>query len=292
MRSRTRSSRRRISGATSSSGPGAGDLEKAKAQAAEADRLDPQLAETHMVRYQLAWSHYQNFDIEAAMRELRAARRIDPMAAHDETTILLAHMGLEDAFRRESIEGQQIDPSSGAAKRFSIEGLVLLGQFDEALAMAKERNVPLTESRLPMALLVKGRFDEAREAADALLKEQPGHHNAVALRELVAVVSGERAAERGGDRGAMEEREAPARLSPHAVLDRLHPSGAGRREGRRRHAAEGGRDRDAGPHAVPEGPAPREGPEDARVRRLRRGARAGLARRYEKEWGEGAKQGS
>ena len=212
--------------------PGAGDLEKAKAEAAEADSLDPQLAETHMVRYQLAWSHYENFDIEAAMRELRAARRIDPMAAHDETTILLAHMGLEDAFRRESIEGQQIDPSSGAAKRFSIEGLVLLGLPDEALSMAKERNVPLTESRLPMALLVKGRFDEARKAADALLKDQPGHHNAVALRELVAVVSGERAATRRRSRGA-GGREAPARLPPHALLDRLHPRGAGRREAAR-----------------------------------------------------------
>ena len=172
--------------------PGAGDLEKAKAEAAEADRLDPQLAETHMVRYQLAWSHYQNFDIEAALRELRAARQIDPMAAHDETTILLAHMGLEKAFRREAIEGQQLDPSSGAAKRFSIEGLVLLGLSDEALSAAKERGMPMTESRLPMALLAKGRLDEARVAADALLKEQPGHHNAVALRELVAVLSGER----------------------------------------------------------------------------------------------------
>ena len=185
--------------------PGAGDLEKAKAEAAEADSLDPQLAETHMVRYQLAWSHYENFDIAAAMRELRAARRIDPMAAHDETTILLAHMGLEDAFRRESIEGQQIDPSSGAAKRFSIEGLVLLGLPDEALSLAKERNVPLTESRLPMALLVKGRFDEARKAADALLKDQPGHHNAVALRELVAVVSGERAADEKALEKALED---------------------------------------------------------------------------------------
>ncbi len=184
--------------------PGAGDLEKAQAQAAEADRLDPQLAETHMVRYQLEWSHYRNFDIEAAMRELSAARKIDPMFAHDETTILLAHMGLEGAFRRESIEGQQVDPSSGAAKRFSVEGLVLLGLFDEALSVAKERSVPATESRLPMALLVKGRFDEARAAADALLKEQPGHHNAVALRELVAVLSGERAANEAALAGAIE----------------------------------------------------------------------------------------
>ncbi len=184
--------------------PGTGYLEKAKAEAAEADRLDPQLAETHMVRYQLAWSHYQNFDIEAAMRELKAARRIDPLVGFDETTILLAHMGLEDAFRREAIQGLQVDPSSGAAKRFAIEGLVLLGLPDEALSAAKERKVPLTESRLPMALLAKGRFDEARAAIDALLKESPGHHNAVALRELVAVVSGERPANEASISAALE----------------------------------------------------------------------------------------
>jgi tetratricopeptide (TPR) repeat protein len=126
------------------------------------------------------------------LRELRAARKIDPLVAHDEMTILYAHMGLEDAFRRESVRGLQVDPSSGATKRFSIEGLVLLGRNDEALALAKERAVPLTESRLAMSLLAKGRFDEARVAVEALLKESPGHHNAVALRELVAVASKER----------------------------------------------------------------------------------------------------
>ena len=158
-----------------------------------------------MVRYHLAWSHYQNFDIEAGMRELRAARRIDPLAAHDETTILLAHMGLEDAFRREVIQGLQVDPSSGPLKRFSVEGLVLLGLADEALAVAKERGIPFYESRLPMALLAKGRYDEARTGAEALLKEAPSHHNAVALRELVAVVSGERPADEKALTKAIED---------------------------------------------------------------------------------------
>ncbi len=58
--------------------PGAGYLEKAKRAMAEAERLDPQLADAHVARYQLAWSHYQGFDLETAMRELRTARRLDP----------------------------------------------------------------------------------------------------------------------------------------------------------------------------------------------------------------------
>ena len=71
---------------------GAGYLEKAKREMAEADRLDPQLADTHVARYQLAWSHYQGFDLETAMRELRTARRLDPSVSRGELpTPLRAH---------------------------------------------------------------------------------------------------------------------------------------------------------------------------------------------------------
>jgi serine/threonine-protein kinase len=271
--------------------PGAGDLEKATAEAAEADRLDPQLAETHMVRYQLEWSHYNNFDIEAAMRELHAARKIDPMFAHDETTILLAHMGLENAFRRESIQGQQVDPSSGAAKRFSIEGLVLLGLPDEALAVAKERNVPLTESRLPMALVMKGRFDEARAAAEALLKESPGHHNAVALRELVAVLSGERAANETAIAGAIESgkllRDYHHTLYSIACIRAAQGDAKGAVDMLRRTVATGMPDRTLflrDPLLEKLRKAPEFAAFDAELEPV--------WRRYEKEWGGAVKQGS
>jgi TolB-like protein len=271
--------------------PGAGDLEKAKAQAAEADRLDPQLAETHMVRYQLEWSHYNNFDIEAAMRELSASRKIDPMSGHDEMTILLAHMGLEDAFRRESMKGQQIDPSSGAAKRFSVEGLVLLGLFDEALSVAKERNVPFTESRLPSALLVKGRYDEARAAADALLKEQPGHHNAVALRELVAVLSGERAADESAIAKALQDgkllRDYHHTLYSIACIRAAQDDSKGAVDMLRKTVATGMPDRTLflkDPLLEKLRKSPEFAAFDAELEPV--------ARHYEMEWGEGAKQGS
>jgi tetratricopeptide (TPR) repeat protein len=184
--------------------PGAGYLEKAKAAAAKADRLDSQLAETHLVRYQLAWSHYQGFDIDTALRELQAARRLDPLVAHDELAILYAHMGLEDAFRREVARGREIDPSAETTKRFNLEGLVLLGHADEALALAKERGVPLSDDRLPMSLLSKGRLDEARAAAGTLLEKAPGHHLEVAFRELVAVASNERPADEAAIAKALE----------------------------------------------------------------------------------------
>jgi tetratricopeptide (TPR) repeat protein len=200
-------------------------------------------------------------------------------------------MGLEDAFRRESIEGQQVDPSSGTMKRFSIEGLVLLGQFDEALAMAKERNVPLTESRLPMALLVKGRFDEARAAADALLKEQPGHHNAVALRELVAVLSGERAANETAIAGAIESgrllRDYHHTLYSIACIRAAQGDAKGAVDMLRKAVATGMPDRTLflrDPLLEKVRKTPEFAAFDAELEPV--------ARRYEKEWGEGAKQGS
>ena len=142
--------------------PGAGYLEKAKREMAEAERLDPQLADTHLARYQLAWSHYQGFDLETAMRELRNARRLDPSVSRGALAILYAHMGLADAFRREIALDLEQDPSSDLARTFDIEGLVLLGDAEEALALAKRYGKPNSAARLPMSLLSLGRFDEAR----------------------------------------------------------------------------------------------------------------------------------
>jgi TolB-like protein len=172
--------------------PAAGYLEKARAALAKAERLDPQLPETHMFRYQLAWSHYQNFDIPAALRELRAAQALDPLVGHEHSSILFAHIGLEEPFRREAARATEIDPTSEAVRRWNVEGLVLLGLADEAIALADQMGTPRSESRLPMSLMAKGRYAEARDATEGLLEESREHHTAVAMRELVALLSKER----------------------------------------------------------------------------------------------------
>jgi adenylate cyclase len=184
--------------------PGAGYLEKAKAQAAEADRLDPQLAETRLVRYQLAFSHYENWDIEGALREVRAAQGIDPSAAHPDLAILYAHMGLLEPFRREIERARTIDPSSESTNAMHLESLVILGLADEAIAFATQRRVTDGASRLALSYLALGRYDEARAASEALLAATPGHHFAVAVRELVAVASGERVADEAALAKAVE----------------------------------------------------------------------------------------
>ena len=184
--------------------PDGGYLDRAKKEISEAERLDPGLPDTHMVRYQVAWSHHQDFDIPAALNELRRAGELDPLAGHVELAILYAHVGLVDAFRREAARALAIDPSSTTARRWNVEGLALLGLADEAIALGKELGLPESESRLPMSLLSTGRYDEARAGAEALLREDPSHHNAVAIRELVAVVSKERPADEAAIARALE----------------------------------------------------------------------------------------
>jgi TolB-like protein len=172
--------------------PGAGYLEKGKAALEDAERLDPQLPETHMFRYQLAWSHYEKYDIEAALRELDALQKLDPLAGWDQRAILYAHMGLEQPFRSAASRGMGIDPTSDTTRRWNVEGLVLLGLPDEAVALADRLGTSRSESRLPMSLMSLGRYAEARTATEALLAEAPTHHTAVAMRELLAQLSKER----------------------------------------------------------------------------------------------------
>jgi TolB-like protein len=175
--------------------PDSGYFDRAKRELAEAERLDPQLAETHLVRYQMAWSHHQGLDIEAARRELLEAQKLDPEVGRGELAILYAHMGLESPFRREAARAVEIDPSSELARGFSVEGLVLLGLPDEAMTTARRIGFVQSGFRIPQALLTLGRMEEARRAADDLLTASPGHHYAVTLRELIAAASGERPAD-------------------------------------------------------------------------------------------------
>ena len=61
---------------------------------AKAQALDPDLPEAHIVAHEIAWSRYGGFDIEKAIRELRAARELDPTVPLLALGNLYAHLGL------------------------------------------------------------------------------------------------------------------------------------------------------------------------------------------------------
>jgi tetratricopeptide (TPR) repeat protein len=187
--------------------PEAGFFEKGQAALARAEQADPQLAENHRVRYQMAWSSRSGFDISKALGELRQARALDPGVGSEELARLYAHIGLEQAYRSALGRTAEIDPSNKALPDVRVSGLYLLGKPAEALALARQLNFDLSSNRLSLALLWEGRFEEARRAAEGELRKSPRGHDAITQRELVAAVTGERPV----DEAALAKAEASAR---------------------------------------------------------------------------------
>jgi TolB-like protein len=89
---------------------------RARAALARADALDPNLAESHVVRYLLLWSGFSDYRIVEAFEALKAAQAINPNVGHYELGTLYAHVGMLDAGLRELERAIEIDPTNDAAR--------------------------------------------------------------------------------------------------------------------------------------------------------------------------------
>ena len=98
-------------------------VERAKEEINRAQELDPQLAETHLARFQLLYSEFEGYQGEAAVREVRLANQLNPNVGHAELAYLYNHLGLEDLAARELARAFEIDPTSDFLK--SIDALTL-----------------------------------------------------------------------------------------------------------------------------------------------------------------------
>ena len=81
---------------------------------AHADAMDPNLAESHVVRHLLLWSAFEDYQILPAFEELRTAQRINPNVGHLELGTFYAHVGLVDAAMRELQRALEIDPTNAS----------------------------------------------------------------------------------------------------------------------------------------------------------------------------------
>src|SRR5215471_7243507 len=91
-------------------------VNRANEEIHRAQELDPQLAETHLARFQLLYSEYEGYQGEAAIREVRLANQLNPNVGHNELAYLYAHLGLEDLAAREVERAVEVDPTSEAVK--------------------------------------------------------------------------------------------------------------------------------------------------------------------------------
>jgi tetratricopeptide (TPR) repeat protein len=144
-------------------------LRQARLALERAEKLDSNLPETHIVRYQLLWSIHGGFRIDEAIREVRQAQALRP-EFHSELGILLAHLGLETQSLREIRAAIEADPLSSYKKSNFVEAHADLGLFQEALNVGSRFDLPNPEVR---SLLALEHLDQAAPLIRKQLVESP-----------------------------------------------------------------------------------------------------------------------
>jgi len=164
-----------------------GWIEKAERELDEAARLDPMLAEAHVVRGDILWSAFKGWRIAEAVREFRTAQSLNPSIGHTEAGTVYYHLGLEEPAMRELNRAMEIDPHGRNILVRVREGLILLGHYDEAIAMS---GPSLSATSRTMALIYKGRLDEAEASQQEELAQDPSNPYTMSMGALLLALRG------------------------------------------------------------------------------------------------------
>ncbi len=138
--------------------------ERARAEIALAQALDPDLPEIALARSMLLKSRFGGFRVDEAVRVLLAAQRIDANVGHADLAYNYTHLGLPELAEQAGERALEIDPSNDYAKRQLIGSYEMSAQWDKRRA-AQLRFFP-KEPMDAWALLTVGRLDDARRAID------------------------------------------------------------------------------------------------------------------------------
>ena len=114
---------------------GAGLIASAKEELRAAERLDPQLAEVHVARTFILWSHYEGWQTEAAIREALLAKRLDPSVPNHVLAAIYYHIGLEEQAVKEFESALEREPDSDTIKRSYQPMYAALARPDDWLAL-------------------------------------------------------------------------------------------------------------------------------------------------------------
>src|SRR6185295_6392634 len=106
-------------------------VDHAKEEIARAQALDPQLAETHLARFQLLYSEFEGYQGDTAMREVLLATQLNPNVGHAELAYLYNHFGLEDLAARELARAVEIDPTSSGLKETALLMYEVQSRYDD-----------------------------------------------------------------------------------------------------------------------------------------------------------------
>jgi TolB-like protein len=185
-------------------------LEQANQEIVRAQELDPQLAETHLARFQLLYSEFEGYQAEAAAREALLASELNPNVGHFELSYMFSHLGLEDLAERELARGLKIDPTSDALKATSLLIYEVQSKYDEYAADGTVRRDAKSEAWYFMG---KGRLADAQRAIDQWPKTEGNYRQLPATQALLFAL-------RGDFRAA--EAQVPLVLANHQQKDPLY----------------------------------------------------------------------
>jgi len=185
-------------------------VEQAKQEIDRAQTLDPQLAETHVARFQLLYSEFEGYQADAATRELLIANQLNPNSAHRELAYMYTHLGLEDLAQRELARALEVDPTSDAGGDGALLMYEVQSRFDDYAADTK---VPHDGRVEVLYAIAKGRPDDAQKAIDAWAAKEPHASELLVTRALLRAVTGDFHA---------AEAQIPAVLAQHPLKDPLY----------------------------------------------------------------------
>ncbi|HEX4949167.1 MAG TPA: hypothetical protein VFZ34_20995, partial [Blastocatellia bacterium] len=123
-------------------------IRQANLELEQAEKLDPQLAEIHVVRSFILFSRYNGYPFEETLAELRHAQRLDPNVGHFELAFVYAHWGLEE-WEQELEQALALEPASDVIKDHIIR-FHFIDKPEEALAAMKRFGLSERDPAYPL----------------------------------------------------------------------------------------------------------------------------------------------
>lgn len=175
--------------------------EKASSATERALLLNPDLAEAHVARGLLLWSHSNHFPHALAAQEFRRALDLNPNLdeAHHQLASVYNHIGLLDKAEEEIRKAVDINPgNTGARFRIGVN-LLYQGRDEQALAAfddSEKFNPAFWAYQTACALFHLGRKEEAAARVAEALKNNPQDEGGAlsSIQALLAASTGDVAA--------------------------------------------------------------------------------------------------
>ncbi|MEA2239250.1 MAG: eukaryotic-like serine/threonine-protein kinase [Thermoanaerobaculia bacterium] len=160
--------------------------------------LDPNLAEAHLARGLILWTHENRFQHEEAVRSYKQALALNPDLdeAHHQLGLIYLHVGLFDKAQQELNAAVRLNPGNTLA-RFRLGVIEMYrGRYEAALSAFKmtplRKNPSLWTSNTAEIMWRLGKSDEASRLIDDYLRDNPRDEGGgvTSVRALMLAQSG------------------------------------------------------------------------------------------------------